>query len=108
MYGWVQNIAADQRSAEPQEDIPLAVEGQEIALNIYFRNNFPPNDAGFLFTIETGGTAVGTDIRRYSNSIITIVNLERLLLVFLLCSHNSFPLQRAQITLLAIQNLYFL
>ena len=80
VYGWVQNIAADQRSAEPQEDIPLTVEGQEIALNIYFRNNFPPNDAGFLFTIETGGTAVGTDIRRYSNSIITIVNLERLLL----------------------------
>ena len=87
MYGWVQNIAADQRSAELQEDIPLAVEGQEIALNIYFRYNFPPNDAGFLFTIETGGTAVGTNIRRYSNNIIIIV---RLLLVFLLCSRDSF------------------
>ena len=62
VYGWVQNIAADESSAEQQENIPLAVEGQEIALNIYFRNNVPPNDVGFLFTIETGGTADGTDI----------------------------------------------
>ena len=68
VYGWVQNIAADESSAEQQENIPLAVEGQEIALNIYFRNNVPPNDAGFLFTIETGGTAEGTDILyRYSS-----------------------------------------
>ena len=97
VYGWVQNIAADQRSAERQEDIPLAVEGQEIALNIYFRNNVPPFDGAFLFTIETSGTAVGTDI--ITTNITIIVNLERF---FLLYSHNSFLLQRAQITLSAM------
>ena len=59
VYGWVQNIAADLTSAEPQEDIPLALEGQEIALNIYFVANYPVYEGAFLFTIESSGTAVG-------------------------------------------------
>ena len=59
VYGWVQSIAADLTSAEPQEDIPLALEGQEIALNIYFVANDPAYQDGFLFTIESSGTAVG-------------------------------------------------
>ena len=57
-YGWVQDISQDRQSAVPQVHID-AVEGDIIPLNIFFFQNGPSSTDYILFTITTGGTAIG-------------------------------------------------
>ena len=58
-YGWAQNIAPDEQSADPQDDIE-AVEGDVISLSVYFTKNGPYFAFAVPFTIETSGTATGS------------------------------------------------
>lgn len=55
----MQDISEDGMSATPQDDIPATPEGETVTLNIYFTKNGPISSSGFLFTIQTGGTATG-------------------------------------------------
>ena len=54
----MQDISDDRQSASPQTDI-AATEGDIIGLGIYFVQNGPSNIDYFLFSITTGGTAIG-------------------------------------------------
>jgi hypothetical protein len=57
VYGWVQDVAEDFSSAQPQTNI-TAVEGQDIRLNIFFTKNGFRNTLLFHFNVETSGTAI--------------------------------------------------
>ena len=54
----MQDISDDRQSSSPQTDI-IATEGDIIGLGIYFFQNGPSNIDSFLFSVTTGGTAIG-------------------------------------------------
>lgn len=61
MFGWVQDIAIDNESALPQQNI-TASEGEAISLNVFFLRNGLSNQDIIHFEIDSTGTAMGTNI----------------------------------------------
>ena len=61
MYGFVKNVSDNLTSAEPQleSEIIQAVEGDVISLTLFFTKNSPITTQGFLFDIQTDGSATG-------------------------------------------------
>ncbi|CAI8053116.1 hypothetical protein GBAR_LOCUS29051 [Geodia barretti] len=60
-YGWVQNIAEDRTSAQPQAPI-TAVEGQDIPLYIFFSKNGPLIRHAFAFTIQISSSTAEENV----------------------------------------------
>ena len=57
------NVSADQTAAEPQIEEITATEGDKITLTLFFTKNNPKTASGFLFNIQTSGSATGVDKR---------------------------------------------
>ena len=74
-YGWVTNLTGDLESANLQDDIDEAVEGQVLSLTTYFTKNGPRFRQSIPFTIETSGSATGKLIQCLSHTLYNVTGM---------------------------------